>query len=60
VLLVAIQVPDGIGAGSFGAVSVLVIADPTRGTGRFNLTLGDISTAVGLDAALSGTQRPSA
>jgi MFS family permease len=34
-------------------VSVLVIADLTRGTGRFNLTLGTISTAVGIGAALS-------
>ena len=52
-LLVAIQVMDGIGAGIFGVVSVLVIADLTRGTGRFNLTLGAISTAVGIGAALS-------
>jgi predicted MFS family arabinose efflux permease len=52
-LLVAIQVLDGIGAGIFGVVSVLVIADLTRGTGRFNLTLGAITTAVGIGAALS-------
>jgi len=53
VLLVAIQILDGVGAGIFGVVSVLVIADLTRGTGRFNLTLGAISTAVGIGAALS-------
>jgi len=53
ILLVAIQVLDGIGAGVFGVVSVLVIADLTRGSGRFNLTLGAISTAVGIGAALS-------
>lgn len=53
VLLVAIQILDGIGAGIFGVVSVLVIADLTRGTGRFNLTLGAIATAVGIGAALS-------
>jgi MFS family permease len=53
VLLVAIQILDGIGAGLFGVVSVLVIADLTRGTGRFNLTLGAITTAVGIGAALS-------
>jgi MFS family permease len=34
---------------------VLVIADLTRGTGRFNLTLGAIATAVGIGAALSQT-----
>jgi predicted MFS family arabinose efflux permease len=38
--LVAIQILDGVGAGLFGVVSVLVIADLTHGTGRFNLTLG--------------------
>ena len=46
--LVAIQILDGVGAGIFDVVSVLVIADLTRGTGRFNLTLGAISTAVGI------------
>jgi MFS family permease len=52
-LLMGIQVLDGIGAGIFNVVSVLVIADLTRGTGRFNLTLGAISAAVGIGAALS-------
>ena len=53
VALVAIQVLDGVGAGIFGVVSVLVIADLTQGSGRFNLTLGAISTAVGIGASLS-------
>ena len=39
-VLVAIQLLDGIGAGIFGVVGVLVIADLTRGTGRFNLVQG--------------------
>ncbi len=52
-LLVAIQVMDGIAAAIFGVVSVLMIADLTRGTGRFNLTLGAVNTAVGIGAALS-------
>jgi MFS family permease len=51
--LIAIQVFDGIGAAIFGVVSVLVIADLTRGTGRFNLTQGAVTTAVGIGAALS-------
>jgi predicted MFS family arabinose efflux permease len=51
--LVAIQILDGLAAGIFGVVSVLVIADLTQGTGRFNLTLGAISTAVGSRASLS-------
>jgi predicted MFS family arabinose efflux permease len=51
--LVAIQLLDGLGAVVFGVVSVLVIADLTRGTGRFNLAQGAIATAVGIGASLS-------
>jgi MFS family permease len=51
--LVAIQLLDGIGAGIFGVVGILVIADLTRGTGRFNLMQGTLATATGLGAAAS-------
>jgi MFS family permease len=51
--LVAVQLLDGIGAGIFGVVSVLVVADLTRGTGRFNLTQGALATASGIGAGLS-------
>ncbi len=51
--LVAIQILDGVGAGIFGVVSVLVVSDLTQGTGRFNFTLGAIATAVGIGASLS-------
>jgi MFS family permease len=51
--LVAIQILDGIGAALFGVVSVLVIADLTQGSGRFNMTLGAVTTAVGIGAAFS-------
>jgi MFS family permease len=50
---VAIQILDGVAAGIFGVVSVLVIADLTQSSGRFNLTLGAISTAAGIGASLS-------
>ena len=50
--LVAIQILDGVAAGIFGAFSVLVIADLTKGTGRFNLTLGAIGMAVGIGASM--------
>jgi predicted MFS family arabinose efflux permease len=53
--LVAIQILDGVGVGIFNVVSVLVIADLTRGSGRFNFTLGAISTAVAIGASLSQT-----
>src|SRR5262249_9171385 len=52
-VLVAMQLLDGLGAGIFGVLSVLVVADLTRGTGRFNITNGAISTATGIGAALS-------
>jgi MFS family permease len=35
--LVGVQVLDGVGAGIFGALTPLVIADIMRGTGRYNL-----------------------
>src|SRR4051812_10371556 len=49
--LVAVPLLDGIGAGISGVLGVLVVADPTTGTGRFNLMQG--ATAVGLGASLS-------
>ena len=53
IYLVAVQLLDGIGAGIFGVVSVLVVADLTKGTGRFNLTQGALATATGIGAGLS-------
>ena len=47
------QLLDGIGAGIFGVVSVLVVADLTKGTGRFNFTQGALATATGVGAGLS-------
>ena len=38
--LVSIQVLDGIGAGIFGALFFIVVADLTKGTGRYNLAQG--------------------
>jgi MFS family permease len=53
IYLVTVQLLDGIGAGIFGVVSVLVVADLTKGTGRFNLTQGALATATGIGAGLS-------
>ena len=53
--LVLIQCLDGIGAGIYGALFPLVIADLTRGTGRFNVSQGAVATAQGLGAALSAS-----
>jgi MFS family permease len=51
--VISVQILDGVGAGVFGVLSVLVVADLTKGTGRFNLTQGAIATATGLGASLS-------
>jgi MFS family permease len=52
--LIGVQLLDGIGAGIYGALTPLVIADIMRGTGRFNLAQGGIATAQGIGASLSG------
>jgi MFS family permease len=52
--LIGVQVLDGVGAGIFGALTPLVIADIMRGTGRYNLAQGAIATVQGIGAALSG------
>jgi len=51
--VVAIQLLDGLAAGIFGVVSVLIASDLMRGTGRFNLAQGLAALAVGVGAALS-------
>jgi MFS family permease len=51
--IVCVQLLDGIGAGIFGVLSVIVVADLTQGTGRYNLVLGAIATAQGVGASLS-------
>jgi MFS family permease len=53
--LVSIQVLDGIGAGIFGALFFIVMADLTKGTGRYNLAQGAASACWGLGAALSNS-----
>ena len=53
--LVAVQLLDGVGAGIFGALFPVIVKDLTQGTGRFNVSLGALSTAFGLGAALSSS-----
>jgi MFS family permease len=54
-LIVVVQTLDGVCAAVLGVTVPLVVADITRGTGRFNLGLGVIGSAVGIGAALSTT-----
>ena len=44
---------DGVGAGIYGALTPLVIADIMRGTGRFNLAQGAVATTMGIGASVS-------
>ena len=54
VWLIGVQLLDGVGAGIFGALTPLVIADIMRGTGRYNLAQGAIATVQGIGASSSG------
>ncbi len=51
--IIAIQLLDGVGAGIFGALFFIVVADFTRGTGRYNLAQGASAACWGFGAALS-------
>jgi len=51
--LVSIQILDGIGAGIFGVLSVVVVADLARRTGRSNLMQGAMNTCVAIGASIS-------
>ena len=53
--LVGVQLLDGIGAGVYGALFPIVVADLTRGGGRFNAAQGAVATAQGVGASLSAT-----
>jgi Na+/melibiose symporter-like transporter len=53
--LVSIQVLDGVGAGVFGTLFFIVVADLTKGTGHYNLALGAAGAAWGTGAALSNS-----
>jgi MFS family permease len=52
-LLIPLQIVDGIGAGIYGVVLILIMADLSRGTGHFNLLQGGLYAAMGLGGASS-------
>ena len=52
--LIGVQLLDGVGAGIFGAITPLVVADLMRGTGRYNVAQGAVATVQGIGASLSG------
>jgi MFS family permease len=53
--VLGVQVFDGITASCLGIMVPLMVADITRGTGRFNLAQGIVGTAVGIGASISPT-----
>ncbi|MEM9105319.1 MAG: MFS transporter [Pseudomonadota bacterium] len=50
---VAVQALDGIANGIFAMLFLLILADITAGTGRFNLAQGTLATLVGVGASAS-------
>ena len=54
-LLVVVQLLDGVSAAVLGVMLPLVVADTSRGSGRFNLALGVVGSTAGIGAAVSTT-----
>jgi predicted MFS family arabinose efflux permease len=52
-LLLSIQTLDGAAAGIVKVISVIMIADLTKGTGRFNFMQGTVVTAIGIGTSMS-------
>jgi MFS family permease len=52
--ILATQILDGIGAGTFGTMYILVTSDISGGTGRFGLTLGLTTAALSIGGTVSG------
>lgn len=53
--IIAVQTLDGVGAGLQGALFPIMVADLTRGSGRFNVALGAATMIQGIGAAVSTT-----
>lgn len=51
--VIAVQALDGIGAGLQGALFAIMVADLTRGSGRFNVAFGAATMVQGIGATLS-------
>jgi Major Facilitator Superfamily len=54
VLILSTQILDGVGAGTFGTMYILVTSDISGGTGRFSLTLGLTTAAMSIGGTISG------
>jgi MFS family permease len=54
-ILIAAQILDGVSGTMLGVLTALIVADLTKGTGRFNLAQGFVGTMSGIGASLSTT-----
>ena len=54
IFILSTQILDGVGAGIFGTMYVLVTSDISGGTGRFSLTLGLTTAAMSIGGTVSG------
>mmetsp|Transcript_10521 Transcript_10521/g.13337 ORF Transcript_10521/g.13337 Transcript_10521/m.13337 type:complete len:506 (+) Transcript_10521:124-1641(+) len=54
IVILSTQVLDGVGAGVFGTMYVLVTSDISGGTGRFSLILGLTTAAMSIGGTVSG------
>lgn len=50
--IVAVEILDGIGTGISGVITVLIVADLAKGTGRFNALGGMMQSGLGIGAFL--------
>lgn len=53
-LILSTQILDGVGAGTFGTMYILVTSDISGGTGRFSMTLGLTTAAMSIGGTVSG------
>jgi MFS family permease len=53
-VILSTQILDGVGAGSFGTMYILVTSDISGGTGRFAMTLGLTTAAMSIGGTVSG------
>jgi len=53
-LILSTQVLDGVGAGTFGTMYILVTSDISGGTGRFGMSLGLTTAAMSIGGTVSG------
>lgn len=54
IIVLSTQILDGIGAGTFGTMYILVTSDISGGTGRFSLMLGMTTAAMSIGGTVSG------